>query len=236
MLVHLCFIVLYFFFFLMIRRPPRSTLFPYTRSSDLGEATPATALSDPPRCRMCALPAGTKGQPHAPYCGGRSCDNPDRLCQQCGQPFTRRVNGAGNQYCSTECKALGYHPERKPQLISCVGCGSTMPRPKGSHVSRTWHLCIECKESFKYTEDRLRRHHAGGHHIRQLLANPYCDICDEELLTPTRKRMGRGHALLTIDHDHDCCPGSASCGKCIRGFLCGLCNSAIGMLNNDPAL
>src|SRR5438270_6800572 len=25
----------YFFFFLMIRRPPRSTLFPYTRSSDL---------------------------------------------------------------------------------------------------------------------------------------------------------------------------------------------------------
>src|SRR5437764_7200743 len=26
----------YIFFFLMIRRPPRSTLFPYTRSSDLG--------------------------------------------------------------------------------------------------------------------------------------------------------------------------------------------------------
>src|SRR2546430_17500466 len=26
----------YLFFFLMIRRPPRSTLFPYTRSSDLG--------------------------------------------------------------------------------------------------------------------------------------------------------------------------------------------------------
>src|SRR5471030_3247293 len=26
----------FFFFFLMIRRPPRSTLFPYTRSSDLG--------------------------------------------------------------------------------------------------------------------------------------------------------------------------------------------------------
>src|SRR2546429_1775833 len=28
-------LVFYFFFFLMIRRPPRSTLFPYTRSSDL---------------------------------------------------------------------------------------------------------------------------------------------------------------------------------------------------------
>src|SRR5580704_18587439 len=29
------FIFFFFFFFLMIRRPPRSTLFPYTRSSDL---------------------------------------------------------------------------------------------------------------------------------------------------------------------------------------------------------
>src|SRR5256885_7404149 len=28
----------FFFFFLMIRRPPRSTLFPYTRSSDLVDA------------------------------------------------------------------------------------------------------------------------------------------------------------------------------------------------------
>ena len=28
----------FFFFFLMIRRPPRSTLFPYTRSSDLRNA------------------------------------------------------------------------------------------------------------------------------------------------------------------------------------------------------
>src|SRR2546426_4510516 len=28
-------ILSFFFFFLMIRRPPRSTLFPYTRSSDL---------------------------------------------------------------------------------------------------------------------------------------------------------------------------------------------------------
>src|SRR6267143_3512901 len=31
------FVSVFFFFFLMIRRPPRSTLFPYRRSSDLGE-------------------------------------------------------------------------------------------------------------------------------------------------------------------------------------------------------
>src|SRR3712207_7860531 len=35
------------FFFLMIRRPPRSTLFPYTRSSDLGGAHPAQERGQP---------------------------------------------------------------------------------------------------------------------------------------------------------------------------------------------
>src|SRR5215469_17432820 len=53
-------ILLFLFFFLMIRRPPRSTLFPYTtlfRSYALGRATPHTGIhSWPPpslRLRLC---------------------------------------------------------------------------------------------------------------------------------------------------------------------------------------
>lgn len=38
---------------------------------------------------------------------------------------------------------------------------------------------------------------------------------------------------LSIDHDHSCCPGNKSCGKCIRGLLCSNCNRAIGMLQED---
>lgn len=26
-----------------------------------------------------------------------------------------------------------------------------------------------------------------------------------------------------IDHDHNCCKGSRSCGKCVRGILCPSC-------------
>jgi Recombination endonuclease VII len=36
-----------------------------------------------------------------------------------------------------------------------------------------------------------------------------------------------------VDHDHDCCPGRASCGKCVRDLLCADCNQAIGIFGDD---
>ena len=37
---------------------------------------------------------------------------------------------------------------------------------------------------------------------------------------------------LHIDHDHSCCPEKGSCGKCIRGLLCGNCNRLLGTYEN----
>src|SRR5215204_6870882 len=51
---YLIFCSVLFFFFLMIRRPPRSTLFPYTtlfRSSPWRRPTPSARHSRRPRCR-----------------------------------------------------------------------------------------------------------------------------------------------------------------------------------------
>lgn len=39
---------------------------------------------------------------------------------------------------------------------------------------------------------------------------------------------------LGVDHDHECCPGNQSCGKCVRGLLCSNCNMAIGLLRDSP--
>lgn len=43
---------------------------------------------------------------------------------------------------------------------------------------------------------------------------------------------GKGNRLH-VDHDKKCCPGSKSCGKCVRGLLCHKCNTAIGLLEED---
>lgn len=39
-----------------------------------------------------------------------------------------------------------------------------------------------------------------------------------------------------IDHDHNCCPGYRSCGKCVRGLLCNSCNLMLGMAKDSPEI
>jgi hypothetical protein len=52
-----------------------------------------------------------------------------------------------------------------------------------------------------------------------------CAIC---------KRVDPDH-MLAIDHDHACCPSKRSCGACVRGLLCGACNRALGLFDDDSA-
>jgi len=38
---------------------------------------------------------------------------------------------------------------------------------------------------------------------------------------------------LPVDHDHSCCPGVVTCGKCVRGILCHSCNRAVGLMRDN---
>jgi hypothetical protein len=52
-----------------------------------------------------------------------------------------------------------------------------------------------------------------------------CAIC---------RRATGASKRLAVDHDHSCCPGPTSCGGCVRGLLCGPCNSVLAHVRDDP--
>ena len=56
-------------------------------------------------------------------------------------------------------------------------------------------------------------------------ANPGC-------LADSPQRRGS----FQVDHDHSCCPGYTSCGKCVRGLLCGPCNRLLGQARDSIAV
>lgn len=53
-----------------------------------------------------------------------------------------------------------------------------------------------------------------------------CAICGRV----TSRENGKS---LAVDHDHSCCPGSKTCGDCVRGLLCDNCNVGLGCFGDD---
>lgn len=51
----------------------------------------------------------------------------------------------------------------------------------------------------------------------------HCALCPATNQSDSGKR-------LSVDHNHNCCPGKRACGKCNRGLLCFNCNKKLGML------
>jgi len=35
-----------------------------------------------------------------------------------------------------------------------------------------------------------------------------------------------------VDHDHKCCEGQITCGKCVRGIICSQCNQAVDKMES----
>lgn len=58
-----------------------------------------------------------------------------------------------------------------------------------------------------------------------------CRLCGE---LETIVSQNGHRRKLAVDHDHNCCPGSKSCGKCIRGLLCFRCNVAMSLIDKVP--
>lgn len=121
-------------------------------------------------------------------------------------------------------------------MKTCANCNGTFtleefannPKSKDGKSDKC-RVCFNERIRNKYTTEDRRRHHLRYKYrltieeYEQLYSsrNGVCDICKNKF------------DILHIDHDHSCCPGKTSCGKCIRGLLCGPCNRALGLVKDD---
>ena len=127
----------------------------------------------------------------------------------------------------------------------CRTCGLYAPLSEfyaNSHSSDgTTNQCKPCARA-------ARRQYGAEHPDRITIANMKCvSGCTPELYAAmlaaqeggcavcgTTAPGGRGR--FHVDHDHTCCPGAKSCGKCIRGLLCNNCNVGLGHFRDDPSI
>lgn len=115
----------------------------------------------------------------------------------------------------------GFHAHKYAQESACEPC--RLGHVAASHQDKTddpegvlrGRLWAKYRLSLEAYEAMLRAQ--GG----------CCAICRVE--SPSDIRTGRFH----VDHDHACCPGTKSCGKCVRGLLCHACNTALGNFHDD---
>ena len=137
-------------------------------------------------------------------CWGPDCDNMSRRGTILCKP------------CRMQLTRTGRLISRK--MYACQVCGEPVPQSSNGRGL----YCKGCN-----TTRNVRRHGLTLLQYEEMVEaqGDACAICG------TRDPIGRGK--WHIDHDHDCCPGTHSCGKCVRGLLCSRCNTGLGLFQDN---
>jgi|SRR6187402_1016806 len=118
------------------------------------------------------------------------------------------------------------------KVKSCKDCGSTTrklpyPGPRCTTCHRDRKKLLRAKAHSTRVAKTYQL--APGEYDKLLeLQGGKCYTCGE--WTGNR---GAGKRKLSVDHDHSCCPGPISCGRCIRGLVCSPCNTLIGQVGDS---
>lgn len=97
---------------------------------------------------------------------------------------------------------------------------------RDKHTSREFKVKSPAKAGRSQLAAQLRRHGLTIDGFESQLADQggVCAICGTGDPAPKSR--------FCVDHDHGCCPGAHSCGRCVRGLLCDTCNRTIAI--DDP--
>lgn len=162
-----------------------------------------------------------------------------RVCPECGEAF--ESGRREKRFCTRKCYAAHYHRTNyvatTTRTKTCVWCGNCF-------AASSWnskYCSTDCnrtaqsnrnKKTYSASAARARSVKSKyGISIDQFIGMLHaqgggCAICGS---------LSTGNGLdWSVDHDHACCPGTKSCGKCVRGLLCNMCNLTLGCAKDNP--
>lgn len=161
-------------------------------------------------------PVTRKGTP----CAAGDCDKPLKRQGYCSLHFARFLSGIPMfapipdrrqpfELCDRDSSGRKYCIECDRWLTES-SFGERATTPDGKNIK--CRMCVSA-----------RRHRTTGKFVLSLAeaVDWRCPGCSKPLSID-------GARTFHLDHDHNCCPGTTSCGKCIRGILCERCNHCLG--------
>lgn len=142
--------------------------------------------------------------------------NPDGTPRECDYPPCKNAV-VSRGHCETHYRQLLRGEELSPagEISGCPtpNCGRGM----GPYAKRCSY-CNHFRKRYSLTWERVDFLWATEN---RHCYNPGCDSTES----------------LHMDHDHSCCNTGRdrfSCGECLRGWLCRACNTALGLLKENP--
>lgn len=160
-------------------------------------------------------------------CDGQTPSHVKRFCTTCKKPlvFLNKRDVIRRKYCSLTCSKIGnsknlWNQHIKVKSLSLRYCDKCKKQYTPTGAKQRW--CPRCCPEDKH-KHIMARYGLSQAEYKNMVKNQKgrCAIC-----------FKKPHRFM-VDHDHACCPGRKTCGKCIRGLLCQRCNILLGFAEDN---
>lgn len=128
----------------------------------------------------------------------------------------------------------------------CRLCLLAQPEAEFYKRRENGKLRTECRDCLKASDRRRRERDPEGtrrrrrqEHLRLRYGLSEADFrskLEAQNFACAMCLLPFGQETPHVDHDHGCCPGVDTCGRCLRGLLCFRCNRTLGYFETYSAL